>query len=137
MSLGDRLGFAGLLVAVIGVGLVYLWPDKRWIGWVCVGIAALLATSWGTLELKQKLGDSSASLWLSIALGGIFGALAAALIWQSAKPQEQKSPPIAQTPKPEEKPPSLEELFKSDFPSMLKIGHENVAQVTCLDYFSQ
>jgi hypothetical protein len=83
MALGDRLGFAGLLVAVIGVALVYLWPDKRWIGWLCLGIAAILAASWGTLEIREKFGSSAASFWISILVGAIFGGGAAGLIWQS------------------------------------------------------
>jgi len=32
MELGDRLGLAGLIVASIGIGTMYLWPTKKWIG---------------------------------------------------------------------------------------------------------
>jgi hypothetical protein len=36
MSLGDRLGWAGLIMAFLGIALAFLWPDKKWIGWLCL-----------------------------------------------------------------------------------------------------
>jgi len=92
MSLGDRLGFAGLLVAVIGVALVYLWPDKRWIGWLSLGIAAILAAGWATLEIREKFGSTSASFWGSVLIGAIFGGGAAGLIWQSITSAQRQVP---------------------------------------------
>jgi hypothetical protein len=34
MSLGDRLGMAGLIVGLFGIAAFYLWPTKKWVGWI-------------------------------------------------------------------------------------------------------
>ncbi|HEV1994508.1 MAG TPA: hypothetical protein VGR03_09260 [Candidatus Acidoferrum sp.] len=56
MSLGDRLGIAGLVVAFFGIGITVLWPDQKWIGWLCLGIAGLLILLWFLMELRILLG---------------------------------------------------------------------------------
>lgn len=47
MQLGDHLGFAGVVLAVAGIGIAILWPAKRWIGVVCLVVAVLLGFCWG------------------------------------------------------------------------------------------
>jgi hypothetical protein len=34
MTLGDRLGLAELIVALLGIAAFSLWPDKKRIGWL-------------------------------------------------------------------------------------------------------
>ncbi len=85
MSLGDRLGFAGLIVAIIGIALVYLWPDKRWIGWLCLILVVPLTLAWITLEMRQASWNLDKSLLAYIGTGGLTGALIgsfiATLVW--------------------------------------------------------
>jgi hypothetical protein len=51
MEFGDRLGLAGLIMALIGTAVTILWPTKRWIGWTCLLIALGLVGTWGWLEI--------------------------------------------------------------------------------------
>ena len=47
MQLGDHLGFAGVFLAVAGLGITILWPSKRWIGVICLVLAVVLGSCWG------------------------------------------------------------------------------------------
>jgi hypothetical protein len=77
MSLGDRLGIAGLTSAFIGIGIAILWPTVRWIGWIAIFAAIGLVICWGVLELKRPkevpsfvfvfgapLGDNNSPVWI-------------------------------------------------------------------------
>lgn len=55
MSLGDRLGWVGVILALIAIAAPYLWPDKRWIGWVSLCFAVMLVVTWGWLEFGAEL----------------------------------------------------------------------------------
>src|SRR5260370_14470612 len=55
MSLGDRLGIAGLVVALLGIGITILWPEKKWVGWLCLGVAGLLILLWVLAEFRVLL----------------------------------------------------------------------------------
>jgi len=79
MSLGDRLGIAGLTAAFIGIGIAILWPTVRWIGWIAIFVAVGLVICWGVLELKRPkkvpsfvfvfgapLGDNNSPVWIMI-----------------------------------------------------------------------
>ncbi len=55
MSFGDRLGLAGVLLALVALAAQYLWPDKRWIGWVSLSCAVALLIAWGWLEIGAEL----------------------------------------------------------------------------------
>ena len=48
LSFGDRVGIAGLIMALFGIGITILWPTKRWLGWVflAAGISGCLAWAW-------------------------------------------------------------------------------------------
>jgi hypothetical protein len=59
MELGDRLGAAGLIMCLIGLGITILWPTKRWIGWISLGLGLLLGLGWGFLEMGAKKRDDS------------------------------------------------------------------------------
>ena len=55
MSLGDRFGIAGLIVAFFAVAAFYLWPDKKIIGWVSLAISVGLAVVWIYMETRNAL----------------------------------------------------------------------------------
>lgn len=77
MSFGDRLGLAGLIVGLLAIAAFYLWPDKKWIGWLCLIAAVILSLAWVELEFQEQLarfyGGSpfGSTLIVSIA-GGLF-----------------------------------------------------------------
>ncbi len=50
MALGDRLGLAGLVMALIGIAVAILWPDNKWIGWISFSAALILAVAWAWME---------------------------------------------------------------------------------------
>jgi hypothetical protein len=54
MSFDRRLGLSGLIVGLIGIPAFYLWPDKKWIGWVCLLAAVVLVLVWFVLELRKS-----------------------------------------------------------------------------------
>jgi hypothetical protein len=60
MVLGDHLGFAGLVVAVLGIGLTILWPTKRWIAYVCFGFAVILGSCWALAAWQLKRAENGA-----------------------------------------------------------------------------
>jgi hypothetical protein len=55
MSLGDRLGLAGAILTLFALAATILWPDKRWIGWLSLSLAAGLLITWGWLEVGASL----------------------------------------------------------------------------------
>jgi hypothetical protein len=54
MALGDRLGIAGLILALVALGITIMWPTKRPIAYVCFAIAAILCGWWAIAELRAK-----------------------------------------------------------------------------------
>jgi hypothetical protein len=54
MSTGNRIGIAGLVGTLFGVAAFYVWPNNRWIGWVCLAIALLLLVAWAYRELTGR-----------------------------------------------------------------------------------
>src|SRR5437588_12225149 len=95
MSFGDRVGIAGLAMALIGIAVAILWPDKKWIGYVALGLSVVLVTGWIVFEVKERLGTGWGSLGLSIIAGAIFGGVAAALIWHNLSPTERRRSPAS------------------------------------------
>ena len=96
MTLGDRLGIAGLVVALIGISTVYLFPEKKWIGWFSLILAGCLLLGWGVMEVTPALGSGRASLITSVIAGALIGAGLAAIIWFSVssptKPETSSIP---------------------------------------------
>jgi hypothetical protein len=78
-------------MALIGIAVAILWPDKKWIGYIALGLSVVLVTGWIIFEVKERLGASWGSLSLSILAGAIFGGVAAALIWYNLRPTERRS----------------------------------------------
>jgi hypothetical protein len=62
MSLGDHLGIAGLIMAFVGTAIAVLWPDKRWIGWLALVLAAGLLVGWTVLAMKARAARCSVSI---------------------------------------------------------------------------
>ena len=54
LQLGDHLGFAGIVVALIGIALTIIWPTKRWVGVLCLVAAALLGIVWGEMTYQSS-----------------------------------------------------------------------------------
>jgi hypothetical protein len=55
MALADRLGLAGVILTLFALAAPYLWPDKKWIGWVSVFCALTLLITWGWMEFGATL----------------------------------------------------------------------------------
>lgn len=55
MSFGDRLGLAGLIVALLGIAAFYLCPTKKWIGWLCFAAASFLGIAWVWYEFRPPV----------------------------------------------------------------------------------
>ncbi|HEY1902690.1 MAG TPA: hypothetical protein VGG56_09685 [Terracidiphilus sp.] len=53
MELGNSLGIAGLVLALISLGITILWPTKRWIGCACFIVAAVLVAWWAFAEYEH------------------------------------------------------------------------------------
>jgi len=87
-ALGARLGVVGAILALLGIAAPYLWPDKKWIGWLCLAVAYLFLMVWVNVELKttRTLGKFAPPAILLLGAAGI-----AYLIW-SQRPEETKSP---------------------------------------------
>lgn len=53
VQLGDHLGFAGILVGLVGIALTILWPTKRWVGFLCLLAAVVLGILWGGMAYES------------------------------------------------------------------------------------
>jgi hypothetical protein len=60
MSLADRLGWAALIVALLGIATIYIWPTQKWIGYLSFAAAVILGCVWGVLEIKERRGSATA-----------------------------------------------------------------------------
>jgi hypothetical protein len=52
MSFGDQLGIVSLIVGLFGIAAFYLWPTKKWIGWMSLIGAVVIALLWGFFEFR-------------------------------------------------------------------------------------
>src|SRR5437899_38528 len=43
MSIDRTVGVGGVTIGLVGTGIVVLWPEKRWLGWVFIGLGLLIA----------------------------------------------------------------------------------------------
>ena len=97
MSLGDRMGILGAILALTALAVTILWPDKKWIGWIALGFAMVLLLGWGWVEIGSELPRlrSRYPIISTITIFIIGGCLAAAL-WRLvplATGQIQKTQP--------------------------------------------
>lgn len=54
MSHEKRLGWAALVFGLLGVGVVYLWPEAKYIGQLFILGAVCCVIAWGYLEFKER-----------------------------------------------------------------------------------
>jgi hypothetical protein len=52
MSFGDQLGTVSLIVGLFGIAAFYLWPTKKWIGWMSLIAAVVIALLWGFFAFR-------------------------------------------------------------------------------------
>jgi hypothetical protein len=86
-GIGERLGVAGLIMALIGIAVPILWPDKKIIGWICLTAALNLLAWWLWIESRSQIPDfyqrSPLKSTLAVFLiGGVLAASAWLLIMQ-------------------------------------------------------
>lgn len=53
VSVSDRIGLGGVVVALLGIGVFYLWPRNRWIGWLAVLAACVVLLIWAWAERRS------------------------------------------------------------------------------------
>jgi hypothetical protein len=85
LDLGSRLGYVGLAMALFGIATQYIWPDKRWIGWICFLAGLLVCLIWGISEIKPRFDKGPAELLVSIFMGCVLGGIGGGVIWSSMK----------------------------------------------------
>jgi hypothetical protein len=78
-------------MALFGIAATYIWPDKKWIGCVCLVGAAILLLWWGVAEIRQHLGGGLNSLIIAIIFGCLLGGGTATLLWYSSHPSQPAS----------------------------------------------
>ena len=85
MELGfdRRLGIAGLFMGLVGIAASILWPDEKWIGWICLFVATCLLLYWAAIEIRQRFGRGRITFLATIGLVCVVGGGMAALFWRS------------------------------------------------------
>lgn len=126
MSLGDRLGLVGVILGLIAIAAPYLWPDKKWIGWISLSLAAVLIAMWSWLEFKPHVisfyrAYPVRSTVLVFVCSGLLGS--SFWLWMIRGNAEPKQESLA-------KPPTLLDLFKNDFPNAMKASDTNIDAYT-------
>jgi hypothetical protein len=83
LSLGDRLGVLGVVLALVGIAIAVLWPDKKVLGWIALASALGLMILWAYLEMWGPLLRLYARApWRASAIvGAIAGVAVASLFW--------------------------------------------------------
>ncbi len=93
MSTEGRVGWAALVMGGLGVGVVYLWPDQRWIGWAFVCASIIAAFIWGYSEIKPLAEKNK--IWRRISALGLIGVVLIAMValtWPRHKINPQTAP---------------------------------------------
>ena len=80
MLFDSRIGMGGLIMAFLGIALPLLFPDKKWIGWICLAAGAVLGLIWITREIPS---GKPWSFSVVIASGAFLGVIAASIIYAS------------------------------------------------------
>jgi hypothetical protein len=52
LAIGETIS---MILGLIGVGIQLLWPEKRWIGWIFIGLALVIAVGVALWALAQRL----------------------------------------------------------------------------------
>lgn len=84
------LNVAGLVVGVVmalaGLGVQILWPDKKWIGWICIGMAIVVMAGWVLYESRRIIGYGWVTLTIFVLVGAVAGGCLGGLVWYIWKP---------------------------------------------------
>src|SRR2546430_3092247 len=81
-SLGDRLGLAGVVLALAGIAVPILWPEKKWIGWLSLASAMVLIGAWVWMECAPWiLGFSRNHRLISTLIVFLFCGVVGAALW--------------------------------------------------------
>ena len=92
MSFGDRLGLAGVILSLVALAAPYLWPDKKWIGWISLSCAVVLLVAWGWLEIEAELPRLRSQYPVrSIIVIFIVGGCLAVALWTLIQPASKES----------------------------------------------
>jgi hypothetical protein len=51
MSRDTRIGLAAIMLGLFGVAAFYLWPNAKWIGWICLVCMVVVLAYWVVLEI--------------------------------------------------------------------------------------
>jgi hypothetical protein len=82
MELGNRLGLAGIILGFFAIAAPYLWPEKKWIGWLSLSLACVLLGMWGWLEFKSIFGTWYREYPIkSTAVAFLCGGIIASSLW--------------------------------------------------------
>jgi hypothetical protein len=93
VSFGDRMGMLGAILALVSLAVTYLWPDKRWIGWLALVFAVLLFIAWGWLEIGDELPRLQYKYpVLSVVAIFLIGGCLSAALWKLVTSQSPKRP---------------------------------------------
>src|SRR5260370_22773128 len=96
MSVETRLAVAGLVVGVVmalgGTAITLLWPDKRWIGWLCLSGAGSLLVIWLAFEIRHWFGASWISLGFAVGVGALIGGGIGGIVWKGTRVSADISP---------------------------------------------
>ena len=79
MSLGNRLGLAGIAVGFLAIAAPYLFPDQRWIGWVALVGMTVALVLWSILD--TKLWVRARRTWRRILVRVFIGLLITTSFW--------------------------------------------------------
>lgn len=80
MSLGNRLGIAGLIVGLFSTAITMLFPEQKWFGVGLFVSACVLCITWVRYEVGRKMMHG----WIGVAVCALTLGLAAGVIWYAA-----------------------------------------------------
>ena len=87
MTLGDRMGMLGVILALVALAVTVLWPDKKWIGWLSLAATVILLIVWGLLEIGRDLPSLRVQYpILSTVVVFVVGGCLLAVLWKLAVP---------------------------------------------------
>jgi hypothetical protein len=83
----DRLGLAGVLLALISLAATILWPEKKWIGWLSLSCAVILLVGWAWMEFGSDLPRLRANYPILSTIGVfLIGGCLAVSLWMLVQP---------------------------------------------------
>lgn len=86
LTFDRRIGVVGVIVAFSGIGVTILWPDAKWLGWLCVLLGVVGLAAWLIAEVRVAFGPTRFSRGL-VGTIVVLAFLAVVLaLWKAAKP---------------------------------------------------